>query len=32
VFLAFLLSLPWIVHKFVAYTTNLFSNFTIYIR
>ena len=32
VFLAFLVSLPWIVHKFVAYTTNLFSNFAIYIR
>jgi len=32
VFLAFLLSLPWMVHKFVAYTTHLYSNFAIYIR
>jgi flagellar biosynthetic protein FliQ len=32
VFVVFLLSLPWIVHKLVEYTTNLFSNFAIYIR
>ena len=32
VFLAFLLSLPWMVHKLVSYTTGLYSNFGIYIR
>jgi flagellar biosynthetic protein FliQ len=32
VFIVFLVSLPWIVHKFVAYTTALFSNFGLYIR
>lgn len=32
VFLIFLLSLPWIIHKLVAYTAQLFSNFAIYIR
>jgi flagellar biosynthetic protein FliQ len=32
VFVVFLVSLPWVVHKFVAYTTSLFSNFAIYVR
>lgn len=32
VFLVFLFSLPWVVHKLVAYTTTLFSNFGLYIR
>ena len=32
VFVVFLLSLPWVVHKFVAYTTALFSNFGTYVR
>ena len=32
VFLVFLLSLPWIVHKFSAYTIALFSDFGMYIR
>jgi flagellar biosynthetic protein FliQ len=32
VFTVFLLTIPWVVHKMVAYTTNLFSNFTVYIR
>jgi len=32
VFVVFLASLPWVVHKFVAYTTALFSNFAIYVR
>lgn len=32
VFVVFLLSLPWVVHKFVAYTTALFSNFAMYVR
>jgi flagellar biosynthetic protein FliQ len=32
VFVVFLLSLPWIVHKFTAYTVALFSNFGMYIR
>ena len=32
VFLVFLVSLPWVVHKLVAYTTGLFSNFGVYIR
>ena len=32
VFLVFLVSLPWVVHKMVAYTGGLFSNFTLYIR
>jgi flagellar biosynthetic protein FliQ len=32
VFIVFLLTLPWAVHKFVAYTTTLFSNFGMYVR
>jgi flagellar biosynthetic protein FliQ len=32
VFVVFLVSLPWVVHKFVAYTTSLFSNFATYVR
>jgi flagellar biosynthetic protein FliQ len=32
VFIVFLATLPWVVHKLVAYTTGLFSNFAIYIR
>ena len=32
VFVVFLLSLPWIVKKFVAYTTVLFSDFGMYVR
>ena len=32
VFVVFLVSLPWVVHKFVTYTTALFSNFAIYVR
>jgi flagellar biosynthetic protein FliQ len=32
VFVVFLVSLPWVVHKFVAYTTSLFSNFAVYVR
>ena len=32
VFVVFLLSLPWIVHKFAAYTISLYSNFGQYIR
>src|SRR5882724_4023289 len=32
VFVVFLVTLPWVVHKMVAYTTYLFSNFAIYIR
>jgi len=32
VFVVFLLSLPWAVHKFVAYTTALYSNFGMYVR
>jgi flagellar biosynthesis protein FliQ len=32
VFVVFLVSLPWVVHKFVAYTTSLFSNFAMYVR
>ena len=32
VFVVFLVSLPWVVHKLVAYTAGLFSNFAVYIR
>ncbi|MFN8009165.1 MAG: flagellar biosynthetic protein FliQ [Terriglobia bacterium] len=32
VFLVFLLTLPWVIHQMVSYTTHLFSNFAIYIR
>ena len=32
VFLIFLGTLPWTVHKLVTYTTALFSNFTVYIQ
>ena len=32
VFVVFLGTLPWAVHKLVAYTTALFSNFSTYIR
>jgi flagellar biosynthetic protein FliQ len=32
VFTVFLLTIPWTVHKMVAFTTNLFSNFVVYIR
>jgi len=32
VFVVFLISLPWIVHKFAGYTISLFSNFGNYIR
>jgi flagellar biosynthetic protein FliQ len=32
VFTVFLLTMPWVVHKMVTYTTNLFSNFAVYIR
>jgi flagellar biosynthetic protein FliQ len=32
VFIVFLLTLPWVIHKMVSYTTHLFSNFAIYIR
>jgi len=32
VFMVFLLTLPWAVHKLIAYTTSLFSDFSIYIR
>ena len=32
VFAVFLGTLPWAVHKLVAYTTALFSNFSTYIR
>ncbi|MEW5978219.1 MAG: flagellar biosynthetic protein FliQ [Acidobacteriota bacterium] len=32
VFVVFLVTLPWVVHKMVAYTTQLFSNFSVYIR
>lgn len=32
VFTVFLLTIPWVIHMMVSYTTNLFSNFTLYIR
>lgn len=32
IFAVFLLTLPWVTHKMVSFTTHLFSNFTIYIR
>ena len=32
VFVVFIVTLPWAVHKLIAYTTALFSNFAIYIR
>ena len=32
VFVVFIITLPWAVHKLIAYTTALFSNFAIYIR
>lgn len=32
VFIVFIVTLPWAVHKLIAYTTSLFSNFAIYIR
>lgn len=32
VFTVFLLTIPWVVHKMVAYTTQLFSNFALYVR
>jgi flagellar biosynthetic protein FliQ len=32
IFVVFLLTLPWIAHKMVSFTTQLFSNFSIYIR
>ncbi len=32
VFIVFIVTLPWAVHKLIAYTTALFSNFAIYIR
>ena len=31
-FATFLIALPWSIHKMVSYTTQLFSNFSIYIR
>jgi len=32
VFIMFLLTFPWVVHKMMSFTTNLFSNFAVYIR
>jgi flagellar biosynthetic protein FliQ len=32
VFTVFLLTIPWATHKMVSFTTNLFSNFAVYIR
>ena len=32
VFVVFIVTLPWAVHKLISYTTALFSNFAIYIR
>ena len=32
VFIVFLLTLPWATHKLIAYTTALFSDFSVYIR
>ena len=32
IFVVFLFTLPWIVHKMVSFTTQLFSNFSVYIR
>ncbi len=32
VFTVFLLTIPWVVHKMVNYTTQLFSNFAMYVR
>ena len=32
IFAVFLFTLPWVIHKMVGFTTQLFSNFSIYIR
>jgi flagellar biosynthesis protein FliQ len=32
VFISFLLAFPWVVHKMVSFTTQLFSNFAVYMR
>jgi len=32
VFTVFLLTIPWATHKMVSFTTNLLSNFTVYVR
>jgi flagellar biosynthesis protein FliQ len=32
IFVVFLLVFPWTIHKMISYTTQLYSNFTIYLR